>query len=87
MSTDPLDAQSYDVMYYLERISDPEKARPSKQMDKDYVTHCLSAPNHTALYKKFNHKFQVINLDRRYSSWTDGEDGQIHSGELWSPTR
>ena len=36
------------------------------------ATWVLGAPDHTALYEKFSHKFQVLNLDRRYSSRTDG---------------
>ena len=52
MSADLLDILSQDVVNYLEGISDPEKARPSKRRDKDkdHETHGSSAPDHTALH-------------------------------------
>jgi hypothetical protein len=49
----------------------PRKPDPPNK-GKDHENYGLSASNHTALHEKFSHKFQVLNLDRRYSSRTDG---------------
>lgn len=67
MSSEVLDALSQDIIEYLEGISDPEKVLISKRWDKDkdYHTYGLSAKDYTALYEKFNSRFNALTHDQR----------------------
>jgi hypothetical protein len=67
MSSYSLDSLSHDVVEYLEGISSPEKVRLSKRWDKDkdYQTYGLSASDYTALYHRFNPRFNALAHDQR----------------------
>jgi 3-methyladenine DNA glycosylase AlkD len=86
MSSDSLDSLSHDVIEYLEGISDPEKVRLSKRWDKDkdYQTYGLSAKDYTALYEKFNPRFNALTHDQRLrlaDRWAQtGNSTLVHLG-------
>jgi len=67
MSIDILDTLNHDVVEYLEGISSPEKVRLSKRWDKDkdYQTYGLSAHDYTALYERFDPRFNALTHDQR----------------------
>ena len=86
MSVDPIDTLHYDIINYLEGISDPEKVRLSKRWDrdKDYETYGLSAADYTALYEAFHPRFHALTHDQRLrlvETWAStGNETLVHLG-------
>jgi hypothetical protein len=86
MPSDPLDTLNHDIVDYLEGISDPEKVHLSKRWDKDkdYQTYGLSAKDYTALYERFNSRFNALTHDQRLQladGWArTGNSTLVHLG-------
>lgn len=68
MFADIINTLNHDIIDYLEWISDPEKIRLYKRRDKDkdHQTYSLSAHDYTALYQRFDPRFNALTHDQRF---------------------